>query len=450
MAEGLRRVAGKWAIYYRAPNGRQVQETVGTSKREALRLRKQRLEEIERGVWVHPRRRRLARSLTLERFGEDEWLPKRAARRVKVRSIRDDRSRLRHHVYPVIGHVDLQALHVEDLRRLMEVLRTKPSKQTGAPLAEKTQFNVMEVVRKMLSDAERHFGEAGIDWRSPWYLLDPDNRPQNDSPEREAFTRPEAEALISDDRIGFDRRVLYAGPLFTGMRFGEWAGLRWGDIDASAPELARIRLVRQVAQDRLKESRRGRRKVRLIPVHPELAKLLEEWRRVGWPALYARFPSDGDYIVPSSHDARSPRKQATTWRQFKIDCRRVGVRPLTFHCTRNTFLTLATEDSPELEHVIKTITHSAKGASSDRYIANRWRAQCQAVAAFDLRRDRRASVSMLTVSLTSNGGGSDALVLQGESSAGGGTRTRMCEARAILNRLRMPIPPPRLGRVPAL
>ena len=48
------------------------------------------------------------------------------------------------------------------------------------------------------------------------------------------------------------------------------------------------------------------------------------------------------------------------------------------HELRATFLTLACEDSPHLEHVIKQITHSQKGdARAAHCIASRWAAKVE-------------------------------------------------------------------------
>ena len=422
---GVRKDGGRWCAHIKV-GGRQYQRSCDT-KKEARQLRAQWEREVREGTFVAPGQRRRLGRLTVASWAA-QWVKLREDRRVPVRALRDEKSRLRLHVLPVLGEVELQEeLQVRHLRQLFRALDGKVSKTTGKPLSEKTQFNVGEVARKMLADAERHFGEHGVPWRSPWHLLTAEERPSKDSSDtRDAWTRDEAEALISDQRLSLDRRVLYAGPLYTGMRFSEWTGARWGELDARAPELPRLALSHQAKGRALKESKRGERKVRAIPIHPELSKLLEHWRSEGWPALYNRFPTDEDLIIPSSIDCRRHRSQSTTWRQLQIDCERVGVRPLTYHCTRNTFLTLAIEDSPELEHIIKKITHSAKSGAADRYVANRWLAKCRAVRAYQLRVGRRAAVVAYPKAALALGGSLDssepmteALAEQGDSGCRG-------------------------------
>ena len=77
------------------------------------------------------------------------------------------------------------------------------------------------------------------------------------------YTRDEIEALISDDRVPADRRVLYALKTLGALRHTEAANLTWRLIDTATEPLGTINL--------------GKTKSgapRQVPIHPTLAKVL--------------------------------------------------------------------------------------------------------------------------------------------------------------------------------
>jgi hypothetical protein len=58
--------------------------------------------------------------------------------------------------------------------------------------------------------------------------------------------------------------------------------------------------------------------VRHVPVHRELAAILDEWRRVGWPKRVGREPEPDDLVVPLPPDAAA-RRQSRTGEPIRTD-----------------------------------------------------------------------------------------------------------------------------------
>ena len=393
---GLRRRAGVWYCYYQGPGGEQVEEAGGT-KDEARALRARRLLEMEAGTWVAPATRRQKKQETVSMFA-DRWLERRGKGRRPPKTLADDRSRLRDHIRPVIGDVVLEQLAEADLLRLLEVLQTKRSDATGEPLSPNTIHNVWGTTTKLLADAERDFARRGVAWTSPVRVMDDADKPRRVRRPRGYYRRDEVESLIGDERVPLDRRVLWALLFLTGMRHDEAAELRWVDIDWRETPLPRITLARQVS-GHLKEDKHGVGLTRLVPVHGLLRELLEEWRGRGWVTYYGRHPRDEDLVSPATRSAKAHRPVRTTLKQIRRDAELVGAKPRTTHETRSTFLTLASEDSPHLEHVIKLITHQPpSGPASETYMRQRWLAKCEAIAAFAIRLDRHAEVVPMVAS----------------------------------------------------
>ena len=88
---GLRKRGKTWRIYYRDPDGRQVEEGAGTDRREAAALLAQRKREIESGEWRPPSDRVAPAVLTVGAYLAT-WLASRE--RKGVVKVRDERKLL--------------------------------------------------------------------------------------------------------------------------------------------------------------------------------------------------------------------------------------------------------------------------------------------------------------------------------------------------------------------
>jgi len=103
---------------------------------------------------------------------------------------------------------------------------------------------------------------------------------------------------VSDERLLFDRRMMYGLIFLGGMRFGEAAARTWADYDDSLEPLGRLH-IHSSYSTRLKVVKEPKKKrAREMPVHPALADLLQEWRESGWAELMGRTPRPEDLIVP--------------------------------------------------------------------------------------------------------------------------------------------------------
>jgi len=58
---------------------------------------------------------------------------------------------------------------------------------------------------------------------------------------------------------------------------------------------------------------------KLVPIHPELARVLKQWREVGWAERYGRPPSNGDLIVPMPLDPGRGRRKGGPDAMWSLD-----------------------------------------------------------------------------------------------------------------------------------
>ena len=201
--------------------------------------------------------------LTVARYAA-RWIEERKARGISA--AHDDGTRLRLHVLPTIGELPLEEIRPKHIRDLIKHLRQST---TLAPRSVRHVYGVLHVM----------FRDATVDELIPTNpcILKRSDLPKliDKDPTWRAgavFTRSELELLLSDDRIPWDRRMMYALMGLAGLRFGEAAALRWRCYDPSLEPLGRLHIVTSYSTRARREKATKTEQPRLVPVHPVLAK----------------------------------------------------------------------------------------------------------------------------------------------------------------------------------
>lgn len=356
---------------------RQEQEYAGTTKKSALDLATKREREVRDGTYSKEHR---TAAVTVAAYAKT-WGEKRTNKTAD-----DDRSRLRDHVIPHIGHMRLSDVEPPTIRDLIAKLVKL------GDIAPATIHNVYGTVSTMFKTAVFE----GLLPATPCVILKK-MLPAIPSKEKGIYEKADLRKLITCEKIPLDRRVFYALTGLTAMRHGEAAGRRWRDWDTATPILGCLLVDTQYDGEPLK-SPDGEERPRRVPVHPTLAMILQHWKDVGFPQLFGRAPRPEDFIVPSrrgpSHCRTVRRSLAslTDTREAKgrtghrlSDCDAAGVAPLTFHRLRDTCISLARRDGARKD-VFERISHNAVGDIIDRYTLFDWAPLCEAMLAlkFDL------------------------------------------------------------------
>jgi integrase len=306
---------------------------------------------------------------TLRRFAE-QWIVKR--KRLGVRSVLSEEGRLKKHVYPRVGHMVLAEIRPRHLVHLVEELRS-----TGK-LAPRTVHHVYGMLHTLFRDAQL---EELID--SNPCVLGPSQlgAKEDKDPEWRAtavYTRAEVECLISSELVPWDRHVVYALQVLAGLRFGEVAGLRWRNYDASAKPLGQLVIARSYSNQSTKTGR-----PRLMPAHSVLAAMLAEWKMKGWPEMMGRKPTPDDFIVPSREGEMRSRHHSRN--KLLDDLRRLGMRQRRGHDLRRTFITLARVDGARAD-LLQMVTHNPSKNIIDIYTSMPWPSLCAEVAKLNVQR----------------------------------------------------------------
>ncbi|MDH3683799.1 MAG: site-specific integrase, partial [Acidimicrobiia bacterium] len=169
-----------------------------------------------------------------------------------------------------LGRRKLQALTPLEIERFYAAL-AETGGRAGRPLKPKTVRNTHVVLRKALSDADR----LGLVPRNaaaaarPPALSHGEHRTWSTDDLRDFFTH------VADDRF-FAAYVLFAT---TGMRRGEVLGLRWGDVDLDAGQLAVVNTLTTVNYKPVLSTPKTKRSRRVIYLDDQTVDVLRQHRR---------------------------------------------------------------------------------------------------------------------------------------------------------------------------
>jgi len=301
-------------------------------------------------------------SVQLRTFAE-RWLKERRA--LGVRSISDDETRMKRHILPELGDLDLGDVQSRHVRAFVLTLRTK-TLRNGEKLAPRTIRNVYGLLSTMFRDAVAE----GLIATTPCVLrrgVLPAKADKDPAWRSTAiYSRAEVERLISDRRIPEDRRVVYALKGLAGLRHSEAASLHWRQYDREIEPLGGFAL---------EHTKTG--VPRRVPVHPTLARVLAEWRLAGWERLYGRPPTDEDLVVPTRNGTERAKQEASTG--LRLDLATLKLRARRGHDLRRTFITLAQVDGARRDF-LETVTHGPRGDIMSVYSSFPWNALCDEVA----------------------------------------------------------------------
>ena len=240
----------KWRIRWYNENGKRQSEVYENYRdaEYALKRHQTEVEDIRRGFLLRPSRDRSFNEL------DKRWMATRGALK---RNPNDDLSILRAHLRPAFGELTLRQITSERIADFSAKLSA-----TRAPL---TVRNILTLLGAMLRQAvEWGWIETLPRIRKPKVrLFNKDYRYLRTDEEVDKFLNAaEEEALPTV-------APMYATAVFTGMRAGELAGLRWQDVDFDR------RLIT------VQRSYKGPTKagdIRHVPIVDRLLPILKAWR----------------------------------------------------------------------------------------------------------------------------------------------------------------------------
>ena len=381
-----------WTIVYPGPGGGKKQKATSCRGPEEEGKAKRILAEFTR---------RREAAATLE--GDDETGPMTFARWAKQwlatkqgkKIAGTYEQRLRDYILPLIGAKRLDAVTGDDVAAIL---------RGAGRLAPRTQRHVFYTLNPIFRAAIRR----GLLDTNPCGKIAEEDMPQKKDAvpgwrRKAQFTRAEVVLLLTSPLVPYDRRVFYSALFLAGCRFGEISALLVDDYQPEMLPLAQLAVERSYDSD---EGTIGPTKTdnpRLVPVHPWLKSILDEWLATGWEQLMGRPWRKGDILIPSrrnTYRSRSTMWQALNGRPARTaepernrkaraavpgDLERLGLRNRRQHDARRTFITLCRADGADKD-LLHLVTHGPEGDIMDIYTETEvlWPALCAEVGKLKL------------------------------------------------------------------
>ncbi len=208
-----------------------------------------------------------------ETFGEwcDRWLEFRERRGLE--SVRDDRSRLRHHVLPLLAHQQVQAIvaaHLEDVRDAID------GKIAAGEVSWKTGQHIWTVVRSAFRDAwQCKQRDLRVRKDDPTAGLSPPDR--GDDKAKQYLYPNEFLQLVSCQEVPLRWRRLFTLATYLLLRAAEIEALGWDDVDLARGVVHVHRSLRRYTREEKPTKTGDTRRFSIeAPVLPLLATLHRE------------------------------------------------------------------------------------------------------------------------------------------------------------------------------
>jgi integrase len=297
---------------------------------------RQKLAELERKLAIDqpPPVGRMTVQELCERWLETE------RKRWKPKTYDDYRWHLEHHVYPVLGRVQLAKLTPDRLQRFFD------------SLSGRSASLVFRIMHRCFS--------VGVRWG--YLAANPCDRIVAPTYQQPAIELPDADALARLFWHCLDSDDPYAGlvglSLLTGLRRGEITALRWSDIDLATGRIDVVRSGQWIAgrwvetEPKTRSGRRtiyvGEQGIRLLRRQKALVAQLKLQAGPSWQERLLVLPrADGRPLTPSQVSAAVKRL-----------CKAAGVPPLRHHSLRHASASLALLAGVPLPEVSRQLGHA--------------------------------------------------------------------------------------------
>ncbi len=329
--------------------GKRVQELKAgfPTKKAAQQARNERLRQLDTGEYRPRVKQTTGDYLTA-------WLDKKITLGdLRASSVRMYSRYVAEDLIPAIGRIQLTELRPHDIDDMV-------TKLLAAGRGSVTVRRIHATLRSALSDARR----LQLIVINPAAAV---SLPRVDRPKVRPWEPAELGAFLevaSRDRLG----AMFEVAAFAGLRRGEMAGLRWGDVDMERGVLTIRSQIVEVGSEKIEERpKTASGEARRIAVADRVVgallahQIAQQAEREAWGAAYV---DGGRVFCKENGEDLAP---DFIGRLFRRLMRTAGVRPVRLHDLRHGAASLMLAAGTDIAVVSKMLGHSSVSITSDTY-----------------------------------------------------------------------------------
>ncbi|GBF78280.1 site-specific integrase [Paenibacillus sp. 598K] len=327
--------------------------------RDQLHMFKQ---EVESGIYVKPTK------MTLEKFIENEWIPKYACKEENLSplSFKTYKHHITNHILPVFGHKKLEEIKTIHVVTFINDLGKPGARKDGKgdTLSSGTIQYIYRVLKNILQRAtEWQFIKA-----NPMAGV---KKPRVEETECEFYDEVEARAVITALYKEPRRwRLLVLGAMIGGFRRGELLGLEWPDVDAKNGVLGVVNSISLTEDGKAVEkgpkSRSSKRQVDFPDWYmAELEIHRKEWIKEKWDAQEKWLGGDREFVFHAGFGKPFYHSYPTEW--WNKFVKRHELKKVRFHDLRHSAATLLIEAGASMKAIQKRLGHAKHQTTADTY-----------------------------------------------------------------------------------
>lgn len=314
-------------------NGRRIRRALSQSVIEARRIRDDFLRDIKLHGDIRTDKKPDGSGPL---FGEmaKEWVDI-ISKEIKLSTLSDYRYSMNRYILPKFGNMPIKEIGYLDIKKFVSTLTC----------SHKRKNNVLVPMRSVLKLA---FLSEIID-KNP---MDRVKNVKTDKPDIYPLSMEEVRLFL--DNVSPRFRDFFTVAFFTGMRFGEMAGLKWHNVDFRLGVI-KVRETRVMGEEGRPKTKKSTRDIKILP--PVREALQDQRKETFEKSDYVFLNQYGKNIDPMSMN----------FHVWKPGLKKAGLSPRSLYQTRHTFATLMLDAGEHPGWVQKMMGHETMQMIYEKY-----------------------------------------------------------------------------------
>lgn len=314
-------------------DGRRIRKALSQSVTEARQLRDEHLRDIKLHGDIETTRQS-DRPAPL--FGEmsQEWVSI-ISKEIKISTLSDYRYSMNRYILPRFGNTPIGEINYLDIKKFVSTLTCSKKRINNILVPMRSVFKMAylsEIIEKNPMDRVKNV--------------------KTDKPDIHPLAMEEVRLFL--DKVSPRFRNFFTIAFFTGMRFGEMAGLKWHHVDFRLGVI-KVRETRVMGEEGRPKTKKSTRDIKILP--PVREALQEQKKETA---------EKSEYVFLNQYD-KNIDPMSMNFHVWKPGLKRAGLSPRSLYQTRHTFATLMLDAGEHPGWVQKMMGHETMQMIYEKY-----------------------------------------------------------------------------------